>query len=886
MMEQSRGTTRAALAAVALLFLLSVAVPRQWHRIVHLSDSHVASKSTETQVHRGRHAEPSQSGTTDDALHRSARHVGPSAADRDFVNDAVDVAALDAVDDDRSLELAGAMSGDLPEPSVAGPLSPEDAYGAELPHEPVPDDIVLLDLELDENQKDDLEGIDTETEDIADSDAGSSSELGIEPSTSPSEQKADRETVTEYGVASARIVEAPSDSSAVVPDLASVALVEQLDRVAWDDTSRRWTGRVRQLLDQWAHTAGEDFAEASELLDRLEDAATDVQALLKTVAHRPQASPLRRLEYQLRKRLEVWRAALPLLSDGRDVRHVEAVAKSRLVGSLEILRAHLAGSPELAGWERYLLFDRLMQSAAQPISLGEGHRRNVAQEVLERIANLRMEESFSEFVREPAVEQFEKELRCWVAEPLTPRQLLAKLEQYEQQRLPSQAVRLAPAMNHLRRSAVEEDRALGQRLEVHYRNCNVRLAVASDLLSRVLPDAEPTYEPVRETVLGVPVRGRSYTDTELSIRLLPDPRRARIALVARGNASARTSAFSKIATLRSSSRTYFEVHKPIEFDLKGMTTESARGNADSDSQLRGVDTKFDRLPLVGRLVRGEVERQYLKRLGAVGRQGERLVSERASHRMDEQTDEAIQGFNELLYQRLELPLVRLGLDDPLQDFRTTDERLTLRVRIAGNDQLGAHTPRPQAPSDSLLSVQVHESALNNCLERLRLAGRTFAVQELQQHVADTLVIEPERTTDRDDVWLTFAKDNPVMVLAKDGRLLVVLRMAWIQKDRRRWSNFEVRVAYRPDRSMPGGQFVRDGVVQLIGNRLGARGQIALRSIFSNLFREDRTFRIFPPRVMDDPRMAGLATTQFVVEDGWIAAAVAERRRQSSRTARR
>ena len=34
----------------------------------------------------------------------------------------------------------------------------------------------------------------------------------------------------------------------------------------------------------------------------------------------------------------------------------------------------------------------------------------------------------------------------------------------------------------------------------------------------------------------------------------------------------------------------------------------------------------------------------------------------------------------------------------------------MRLRLAGGEQLGAYTPRPRAPSDSLMSLQVHESA--------------------------------------------------------------------------------------------------------------------------------------------------------------------------------
>jgi len=57
--------------------------------------------------------------------------------------------------------------------------------------------------------------------------------------------------------------------------------------------------------------------------------------------------------------------------------------------------------------------------------------------------------------------------------------------------------------------------------------------------------------------------------------------------------------------------------------------------------------------------------------------------------------------------------VRSRLRPEAVDMQTTEDRLIARYRLAGFEQAGAFTPRPQAPADSLLSIQVHESMLNN-----------------------------------------------------------------------------------------------------------------------------------------------------------------------------
>ncbi len=50
---------------------------------------------------------------------------------------------------------------------------------------------------------------------------------------------------------------------------------------------------------------------------------------------------------------------------------------------------------------------------------------------------------------------------------------------------------------------------------------------------------------------------------------------------------------------------------------------------------------------------------------------------------------------------------------------------------SASEQLGGHTPRPRAPSDSLASVQVHESALGNAAVSLGLDGKRLTAPELQ-----------------------------------------------------------------------------------------------------------------------------------------------------------
>ena len=129
------------------------------------------------------------------------------------------------------------------------------------------------------------------------------------------------------------------------------------------------------------------------------------------------------------------------------------------------------------------------------------------------------------------------------------------------------------------------------------------------------------------------------------------------------------------------------------------------------------------------------------------------------------------------------PMDSLLLDPMMIAAETTDKRFSMRIRLAGPDQLGGHTPRPQAPADSLASVQIHESMLNNVLERLELDGQTFDLAGLGRRLAERIHrFQPKPVDpDQEDVKITFAAKDAVHVRCNDGRLEITLAIARLSK---------------------------------------------------------------------------------------------------------
>src|SRR5690606_20129030 len=89
-----------------------------------------------------------------------------------------------------------------------------------------------------------------------------------------------------------------------------------------------------------------------------------------------------------------------------------------------------------------------------------------------------------------------------------------------------------------------------------------------------------------------------------------------------------------------------------------------------------------------------------------------------------------------------------------------------------------------------------------------------------------------------------------------------------------WNNFTVQAYYVPDYSTLDAKLVRDGIIELMGERLNFRDQIALRGIFAKVLAKDRTFNLVHEKVARDPRLQSLKIDRFVIEDGWIGLSVA------------
>ncbi len=657
------------------------------------------------------------------------------------------------------------------------------------------------------------------------------------------------------------------------------ALMDCLEELMWECETGEWAMEVCRTARRAMREVEEGSDEATATLGQLKQLADQAASLAGSLSDDLLASQVRRAEYALGRRLDVWQQAIHLGGPTAPVgKHAEA-NRDRLAACVDKVAAATSTTAEGHAWQKYLSLDVFRGIAKRQSQLNEDQSRSLARQILLRMNRVRMTDQQRGFVASGPMAEFSEELRRWAVGSVDGREVLKHIERYERTGLPSDARVLADDYQRLGFSRATDQQELSRRLESHYRNANVRFAVTVDLLNRLAPSRAPEYYAVDDRVMGRTVQGQSVNATKVHVRLIPDPQRLRLALEVNGQVSALTTSIAGPATFYDSSQSYYTAWKEMELGTFGIRLQPAEVRVQNDIHLRDVNTNLDPIPLIGALAQNVARRQYEQNKYAASQEVARKIEARAKQQIDGEVDGRLAKFSDRLQQRIIRPMDELALDPTTISAETGERRMATRLRLATPDQLGGHTPRPQAPADSLASLQLHESAMNNILEQLGLNGKTMTVKQLRQRLtsrfpkAGLFDMDPEN----DDAEITFAPRDAVRVRCDERQISLAMAIVALRRGPHEWNDFQVRIFYRPEVNGRSIELVRDGVIHLMGERLTTRAQIGLRGVFGKTFSKQRVWNLTPEGLDTDPRLADLAITQFAIHDGWAGIALGPKR---------
>lgn len=654
------------------------------------------------------------------------------------------------------------------------------------------------------------------------------------------------------------------------------ALRQAFAELAQDSEANAWASEVLAALDKLEAVSSFGAPEAAAELTRLRGLSETARQQVTVRESTPLHTRLLRANYGLQRRVALWQA-LQLAGSARPEGAIPVVSRKELTDATAAVDAFLATTGRQIEWRRFLLLDdvsKTLKSSGDVTTEG----RALARCILARLDSTHLTPTQAKFLDRPVIEKWTELLQKWAVEPVDQVELARLVERYESEPSGLIAREIARANQVLRWAPDQRLTEVGTQLNLHYRNANVRVAVSSEFANRLMPPLRYFEAPVDDVIRNTRVVGTSQTAARSRVVLFSDRAKWNVGLDVLGSVASETQGQRGPAVFFQDGQARFHARKLIFVDHQGIQTKPAFGVAEAASKLTGVETDFDGVPLMNRLARSIAQRQYDEQSTLAQSEVETRIANEASRRLDDEVAQILADGQKRLQSQLIKPLADLGLEPTPIDFETTRTRLIARYRLAGSHQLAAHSPRPQAPSNSLVSVQVHESALNNLIEQLRLNGRQVGLEELIREVAQRIGRPNPQLPDDlpEEVTVRFAAEDAVRLKLEDGKVVVTIQVAELRHGREsQWKNFFVRAAYVPRMTGRKVELVRDGIIELGGDRRRIGDQVALRAIFAKVLSKNRPIPLVPAAVIERREFADLEASQAVVEDGWLGVTLAQ-----------
>lgn len=644
---------------------------------------------------------------------------------------------------------------------------------------------------------------------------------------------------------------------------------------------QNWIEEVETRLRRVVFEQGLRHPLTQTELDELLALTAQAHELTALLDGHTQATQIGATAYAVERRVRMWQAVSLCLQNGPHYVHTysaDQVARERVAAVARRVAAELKKSNDETAWRKFLQIDDLIAWSNQPKN--DWQRGNqLATQVLTRMTWERLTPNQRKFLSSPSFVELSERLAPWAAQPVDYRQLLSDIEQLEDDPINRCRASLAHTVQVLRVSPQAEQRAVAEAINDHYRNANIRIAISGKLLQRMVPAETLHARPVRQRILGADTQGNSQVRTNLHVRLVPDPNAWQLELGLVGNMESATQSSKGPAVFHQTSIAKINSTRTLRMDLGGVKVSADPTSVDTRQFLNGMSTDLDRLPVVGDFFRALVREQFDQQRGVAQRIVRRMIAQETDQELDKQLREQMGNAESQLQHTFIGPLERLKLSPIVVSMNTTEERMTARYRVASPGQMAAHTARPRAPGDSLVSMQIHQSAINNAMGQLGLSERDWTLPELCDKLAEVFDQTPWKLPEDvpRDVIVRFAPSRPITVELRDGKVELTLRIADLYHPERnvRFQRFIIRVNYVPVADGLQAALVRDGVVSVDGPRLGFAEKIPLRGIFGTVFSSDANVNLVHNQWLKDPRSEGLAVSQVEIRDGWLSIAISD-----------
>ncbi|MFK7821283.1 MAG: hypothetical protein AB8G99_21390 [Planctomycetaceae bacterium] len=526
-----------------------------------------------------------------------------------------------------------------------------------------------------------------------------------------------------------------------IPDTLSDDAFEDLGE-NWDD----WSAATAELAAELYENKELSDSERQDIISKLRGKLATIEKCLGDSNYAAIQKPLRVLRENLKVRLDLI-DGLSNVVNGRQpgTPAVEAAIRDELVDSINYLDNYLSDVINGSPWRGFTQLEEL-RSAVEAGSSDEATLELVTS-VLEKMDD-GLDDADSEqkqFAARFPFARFVDSLQDYSelidpelsAEDVFVEQVLgfvAAYEDYSETRSRLDAYRIRKSMRILDDLAPSSAGQIQSLIGERHLNDNLRFSVSEDLLSYAVNQRQNNSGGVADCILGAWVTGCQVSQADVTVDVQPNPDAASFVLRLNGVANSDTQGRKKPATIFTRGTHYFSGYKGVTFDGTRFTTSETRLRVDPNNCTTGIKTDFDRIPIVGCVVQKIARKQVSEQAYEAERIAAYKLAKEVVPRFDREVEEKFNKASDDVDSKLFSNLRRTDLYPERLRTSSSDRDISIFSRTMGDLDLGAGTPPTlTAPSNGFMA-QVHESLINNALDRMNLAGRTLDEDELKAEI--------------------------------------------------------------------------------------------------------------------------------------------------------
>jgi len=421
---------------------------------------------------------------------------------------------------------------------------------------------------------------------------------------------------------------------------------------------------------------------------------------------------------------------------------------------------------------------------------------------------------------------------------------------------------------------------LVRKIHQRFARPNFHVRVGGELLELGIGGPIDDVAPIDDVILGTVVHGTGRTVGQTKSSLEPNAAFATFdAMLAAVNSSNNVGRNGPVC-IYSTGLTNLSADKRFWLDAMGLHAHPAQAAAQAHTTINNI------VSIKGRKL---VERIAWRRADKQICQAEAIASQHAATRLgarvDGQADPMVQKANEQYEAKGRKPLDERRAFPAALSFDTLASAIEIHGAQALPSQLGAPSAPPELTRPADISVQIHESAINNAAETV-LTGMRLNDEMVQRTAMELLGRLPDQLKpdeNKETFTIIFPQENtpapPVTVLFTDNGATITLRGQEYFTGDRKQPGMNVTAVYKFVKTPEGFKALRQGDLQIYGFGLkpGTRRSLRQEGIYTAL--QAKFGKIFGPEI----RLQGFkfangklaAAGQFVpreiiAQNGWLA----------------